>query len=34
MPQQTQSDPSGFETLEAFSHAGEFNRWLFKKISV
>jgi 2-polyprenyl-3-methyl-5-hydroxy-6-metoxy-1,4-benzoquinol methylase len=32
MPQNPQSDPSGFETLEAFSHAEAFNRWLFQKI--
>ncbi len=34
MSQRTQSDPSGFETLEAFSHADAFNRWLYQKISV
>ncbi len=34
MVQQVQSDPSGFETLEAFSHAAAFNRWLYKKISI
>ncbi len=34
MSQHTQSDPSGFETLEAFSHAKAFNRWLYQKISV
>jgi SAM-dependent methyltransferase len=34
MPQQARSDPSGFETLEAFSNADAFNRWLFQKISI
>ena len=34
MSQRTQSDPSGFEILEAFSHADAFNRWLYQKISV
>jgi SAM-dependent methyltransferase len=34
MPQQAQSDPSGFETLEAFSRANAFNRWLYQKMSV
>jgi 2-polyprenyl-3-methyl-5-hydroxy-6-metoxy-1,4-benzoquinol methylase len=34
MSQNAQSDPSGFETLEAFSRAEAFNRWLFQKISV
>ncbi len=33
MSRHTQSDPSGFETLEAFSQAGEFNRWLYQKIA-
>ncbi len=28
-----QSDPSGFETLEAFSGASAINRWLYEKIS-
>ncbi len=32
MSRHTQSDPSGFETLEAFSQAGAFNRWLYQKI--
>jgi SAM-dependent methyltransferase len=32
MLRHTQSDPSGFETLEAFSQAGKFNRWLYQKI--
>lgn len=32
MSRHTQSDPSGFETLEAFSEAGAFNRWLYQKI--
>jgi SAM-dependent methyltransferase len=34
MSKQTQSDPSGFETLEAFSHTYAFNLWLYQKISV
>jgi SAM-dependent methyltransferase len=34
MSKQTQSDPSGFETLEAFSHTHAFNNWLYQKISV
>src|ERR1700726_468891 len=28
-----QSDPSGFETLEAFSTAAAINRWVYEKIS-
>jgi 2-polyprenyl-3-methyl-5-hydroxy-6-metoxy-1,4-benzoquinol methylase len=32
MLQTAQSDPSGFETLEAFSRADAFNHWLFQKI--
>ena len=34
MSQRTQSDPSGFETLEAFSHAYAFNGWLYRKINL
>jgi 2-polyprenyl-3-methyl-5-hydroxy-6-metoxy-1,4-benzoquinol methylase len=34
MSKQTQSDPSGFETLEAFSHTHAFNHWLYQKISI
>ena len=34
MSKQTQSDPSGFETLEAFSYTHAFNHWLYQKISV
>jgi|SRR5450432_36256 2-polyprenyl-3-methyl-5-hydroxy-6-metoxy-1,4-benzoquinol methylase len=30
---ETQSDPLGFETLETFSQAPAFNRWLYGKIS-
>ncbi len=30
----TQSDPSGFETLEAFSQTLSFNNWLSKKIGI
>jgi SAM-dependent methyltransferase len=33
MARDTRSDPSGFETLETFSRANAFNRWLFEKIS-
>ncbi len=29
-----QSDPPGYETLETFSQAGAFNRWLYQKIVV
>ncbi len=32
MSRHTQSDPSGYETLEAFSQADAFNRWLYQKI--
>src|ERR1700688_1418516 len=34
MSKPVQSDPSGFETLEAFSHANAFNHWLYQKINV
>jgi len=34
MSKPAQSDPSGFETLEAFSHANAFNHWLYQKINV
>ncbi|HEY4935477.1 MAG TPA: class I SAM-dependent methyltransferase [Puia sp.] len=33
MQKEALSDPSGFETLETFSRANTFNRWLFEKIS-
>jgi SAM-dependent methyltransferase len=33
METRVQSDPSGFETLEAFSRAPSINRWVYEKIS-
>jgi len=33
MSDKVQTDPSGFETLENFSEAPRFNKWLYEKIS-